>query len=267
MIRSDISSYCMGHTVYEDTHQIWNTTIPSKGKVDLPEMVLSNRLQQRLLGFFQGGDCYYFVSDLRKAEYDYISPEITKVLGYDRGDININFMLTLIHPEDQAFIVHFENRVHEFLQTISTEKISRYKVQYDYRLKTKSGKYKRILHQSFFLQDETEWKFYRSIEVHTDITHIKPDGIPVLSIIGLDDEPSYFNLEPATELDELKSIFTKREKQILKFIVDGKKSEDISRILYISLHTVNTHRKKILQKAKAKSPTELATRAIMQGWV
>jgi DNA-binding CsgD family transcriptional regulator len=251
----------------ENARQFWDTKTPLEAKVELTEVDANVEIQKQLWVFFQGGDSYYFVIDHRKTEYEFMSPGIRKVLGYGPGDINLKFLISLIHPEDQAFFIQFENRIVEFYQTLPTEKLDKYKVQFDYRLKTKSGNYKRILQQSSIYRDHTGQNIHRSIGVHTDITHIKPEGRPILSIIGADNEPSYINLEPAIEPNAAVSKFSKREKQILKLIVDGKRSEDISRMLYISLHTVNTHRKKILQKAKAKSPTELATRAIVEGWV
>ncbi|MEO8794090.1 MAG: helix-turn-helix transcriptional regulator [Daejeonella sp.] len=48
------------------------------------------------------------------------------------------------------------------------------------------------------------------------------------------------NFKPAT--------LTKREKEIVNLIADGKTSQNISIILYISIHTVNNHRKNIYKK-------------------
>lgn len=52
-------------------------------------------------------------------------------------------------------------------------------------------------------------------------------------------------------------LLTKREKEIIKLIAGGHKSQCISDMLFISLHTVNNHRKNILNKLDVKSITEL----------
>jgi DNA-binding CsgD family transcriptional regulator len=63
------------------------------------------------------------------------------------------------------------------------------------------------------------------------------------------------------------SMFTKREQDVLKCIIEGKTSKQIAGELFLSIHTVNTHRKRIMAKSRAASATELVRLAIEQGWV
>ncbi|WP_160366791.1 response regulator transcription factor [Sphingobacteruim zhuxiongii] len=46
---------------------------------------------------------------------------------------------------------------------------------------------------------------------------------------------------------------TKREKEIITFIANGCSSKEIADHIYISVHTVNTHRKNILNKLESKT--------------
>ncbi len=55
---------------------------------------------------------------------------------------------------------------------------------------------------------------------------------------------------------------TPREKEIIKLIVDGKNSGTIADMLFISLHTVNNHRKNIISKLEIKSLSELIKIAV-----
>ncbi|MFP7657277.1 response regulator transcription factor [Chryseobacterium proteolyticum] len=57
---------------------------------------------------------------------------------------------------------------------------------------------------------------------------------------------------------------TKREKQILSLLAQGKTSGLIANELFLSPLTVDTHRKNLLQKFKAKNSTELITLALQQ---
>lgn len=46
---------------------------------------------------------------------------------------------------------------------------------------------------------------------------------------------------------------TKREKEIIRFIANGCSSKEIADHIYISVHTVNTHRKNILNKLESRT--------------
>ena len=54
---------------------------------------------------------------------------------------------------------------------------------------------------------------------------------------------------------------TSREKQVLELLAEGLSSPEISKKLYISIHTVKSHRKHLLRKFQAKSVTALITAA------
>ncbi|AOM79970.1 response regulator transcription factor [Pedobacter steynii] len=52
-------------------------------------------------------------------------------------------------------------------------------------------------------------------------------------------------------------LLSKREKEIIRLIVEGKSSCEISTILYISPHTVNNHRKNIIRKLEINNLCQL----------
>lgn len=64
-----------------------------------------------------------------------------------------------------------------------------------------------------------------------------------------------------------KEILTIREKEILKLIAEGKPSKEIAELLFISIHTVNTHRVNLIRKLKMRKPADLARYAIKEGYV
>lgn len=58
------------------------------------------------------------------------------------------------------------------------------------------------------------------------------------------------------------AILTKREKMVITMISSGQSSKEIAETLFISIHTVNTHRKNIIQKTKCNSFSALLKFAI-----
>jgi len=59
---------------------------------------------------------------------------------------------------------------------------------------------------------------------------------------------------------------TKREKEILIFIIEGKTYREIASDLFVSINTVLTHRKNIKFKLGVKSSAGIVREAINQGY-
>lgn len=69
------------------------------------------------------------------------------------------------------------------------------------------------------------------------------------------------------QYDHFKATFklSKRELEILRWIVKGKTNKEIAEELYLSIYTVETHRKHLHQKLKVSSVTELVKKALDMG--
>lgn len=53
------------------------------------------------------------------------------------------------------------------------------------------------------------------------------------------------------------TLLSRREQEVLKLIAEGKKSAEIAEALFISINTVDTHRKNILAKCEVRNTAEL----------
>jgi len=224
-------------------------------------------LYKKLLNFFQVGDYYYFIFNLKNLAFDLVSPQVETVLGYGVAEFNVPFFMDILHPEDRPWFLAFENKASEFLTQLPVDKLMKYKVRYDFRFKKKNGEYVRILHQVAVVQHDENGGLIRTLGVHTDITHLKQEGKPVLSFIGMEGEPSYLNVDVKNTFTQSKELFSAREKEVLMLLIEGKLSKEISDILNISKHTVDSHRKNMLHKNNLNNTSELVVKAIKQGWV
>jgi DNA-binding NarL/FixJ family response regulator len=74
------------------------------------------------------------------------------------------------------------------------------------------------------------------------------------------------SLDPA-ELDCSPIILTDREVEILRYIAVGHTNSEIAEMLFLSSHTVNTHRKNILGKIGAKNTAGAVIYAVKEGIV
>lgn len=65
---------------------------------------------------------------------------------------------------------------------------------------------------------------------------------------------------PAPDLSE-------RELEILRLVIDGASNREVAEKLHLSQNTIKFHVRQLLEKAQVANRTELATRAVHQGWV
>jgi DNA-binding CsgD family transcriptional regulator len=152
---------------------------------------------------------------------------------------------------------------------LGAEKFLRYKCSYNFRFRTADGSYRLYNHQSLILSLDENNNFIKSLNIHTDISHITRNNNYKLSLIGLKGEPSFLNIdvmdENKTQSDE--KAFSKREIEIIRLIAQGRSSKEIAQKLHISLDTVKTHRKRILEKTNCANSAELIATSVSKGWV
>jgi DNA-binding NarL/FixJ family response regulator len=60
---------------------------------------------------------------------------------------------------------------------------------------------------------------------------------------------------------------TSREREVLALLVDGRSNDEIAQSLRIASATVETHIKRMFARTQAASRTELASRALREGWL
>ncbi len=250
--------------IYEETRKVWNIL---SERSDPPDLALEMEVHKKVLSFFQVGECYYFIFNAVRGELDYMHPCVYDVLGYTVDECSITEMMLRIHPEDVGSFLEFEQAAVDFFSRLPPEKVLKYKVRYDLRVRKANGEYVRMLQQSTCIQHDETGAVLRTLCVHTDITHLKPGGPPVLSFVGLDGEPSFSNVEIRKMFTPAREVLTRREKEILRLVLAGMPSREIAIHLNISKLTVDKHRKNMLKKTGIKSAAELVVRAVKEGWV
>lgn len=253
----------MDPIVFTESSKVWKQMARNVRSLDYQ---LELEIHKQLLSFFQVGDYYYWIFNIKEQAFDFVSKEVQHMLGYSPEEMDVPFFLGKIHPEDQPWFVSFETKVQQFFVTLTTGQVPNYKVRYDYRVQKKDGSYIRILQQVVTIQFD-DHGLLRTFGVHTDITHLKPEGMPLLSFIGMNGEPSYINVEVEKAMLPEANPLTQRERQVLSLLIEGRSSKQISNLLFISQHTVLTHRKNMLAKTGCHNTASLVSHAIQKGLI
>lgn len=252
----------MSLNIFDEARKIWNN-IP-KGQ-HVKDVKFNIEVHKKLLEVFQPGKFFYQINNVRTGIIELMSPEFEELLGYSLDNANFDFLINKIHPHDLPAFLNFEAAIEKFFSQVHGDKLLKYKPQYDYRVIRADGSYVRLLNQFVIIEHDTE--NVRTFVVNIDITHLKKEPKPVLSFIGLDGEPSFYNVDVQNIFKPVKQLFTSREQEVLRAIAHGMSSNDISKSLNISKLTVDSHRKNILKKADAKSTAEVIRMAFDNGWV
>lgn len=81
---------------------------------------------------------------------------------------------------------------------------------------------------------------------------------------------TYFSVEAVQSLKQSDAgmpVVSRREKEVLQLIAEGLTNTEISAKLFISVPTVNTHRKSLLEKLEVKNTAMLIGKAIKMGLI
>jgi DNA-binding CsgD family transcriptional regulator len=57
-------------------------------------------------------------------------------------------------------------------------------------------------------------------------------------------------------------LLTRREKEVLQLVVEGNTNNEIARKLFVSISTVDSHRKNLLMKLNARNTADLVRTAL-----
>lgn len=239
------------------------------GNASIEELQFDLEVHKKILNFFQVGDYYYYILTFLPTgvNFAFISKEAETLLGYPLGNYTIEFYVGIVHPEDQPYVINNENAIGHFLNSLPIEKRTKYKIRYDCRVRKANGEYIRVLHQSTMLKHDGAGNPLMTLCVETDITHLKKEGKPVLSYIGLEGEPSFIDVDVEKVLEPSQELLTPREQEILTMIIEGRTIKEIAALLDIAEPTVNKHRENMLKKAGVKNAPELVGKAIRMGWI
>lgn len=224
----------------------------------------------QIASLFASGSYYYYIFNFENLEMEYVDPGVKEVLGVDAKEFSLEKILELMYPEDIKAMAKKEDITLDFLfKKTKVEDIAKYKVVYLFRLKRSDGEYRTILHQAQTLTVSHDGKIQQVIGIHTDVTHL---NIPVNDKVSFisKDKKSYYNvgsikdvLNYDIKLGTMK--LTKREKDVLSEMMKGKNGEEIAEALFISPHTVTTHRKNLLRKTDSANAVELVSKCFIEG--
>ncbi|RQO30027.1 helix-turn-helix transcriptional regulator [Taibaiella sp. KBW10] len=213
------------------------------------------------------GPFYCYIIDFYDMSLSHISASLYEMHGFYPEQTSFNAILEAIHPDDIDFVIKAEDYAANFyLHQVGWEKMLQYKSSYNFRIRLQNDQYVLINHQSLMLTLDDKKGYGKSLNIHTRIDHLSSTPNYKISFIGLNEEPSYMDLNIEAYADRPVS-FSKREIDIIKNIAEGLSSMEIAQKLFIAESTVKKHRKNILDKADCSNTAQLVKTCALQGLI
>jgi DNA-binding CsgD family transcriptional regulator len=249
-------------------HSVWKN---AKKYISKKEVVLEGLDFDELTNsIFSNGPFYYFIVDFSSMKINYMSLTVQEIHGFDPENVVFQDILGETHPDDMIFVARAEAAAWNIVfNKIERSENKKYKISYCFRLKIHDGSYKLFHHQCIILTTDEEGNVCKTLNIHTNINHLTTQNNYKVSAIGMFGEPSYMDipltLGEGNFLSSKQLLFTKRETEVIQLMAAGLTSIEISEKLFISIHTVNTHRKNIMHKSDCKTVAQLVIKCITEG--
>ncbi len=195
------------------------------------------------------------IFDLHTKQMLFFSANFGKLLGYspaDYAETSFHFFDGKIHPEEKPTLAINAVSVLKIFNAFTNDEKLNHKHIKEYRMLNAENKYIRIVEQYQILELDKKGQIWLMLGI-VDISPNQDENYPVKSQLLNFRTGQIIPIEAAQKAElEL----TKRELEILKLVKKGFLSKEISDQLSISVHTVNTHRQKFLEKLGANNSFE-----------
>lgn len=210
-----------------------------------------------------------FILDYRTKGYYYVGETSFMMLGLPSEAFlegGIPFLHNQMFKEDlHVFSNIFAHRL-QHIKSVSNDERGNYWYSVNYRMRDVRGKTVHVLQQFTVLEVNDEGSPLVLMGYCTDLTDYKGDNKMVDAIYKWDDVDGLNLVKRDVYFPELEhSMLSRRETEILKWMFEGLSSKVIADKLFISAHTVNTHRKNMLEKTNAKNTADLLKFACTNG--
>lgn len=131
--------------------------------------------------------------------------------------------------------------------------------------KKKNGSYFQYLQKAMVVETDAAGFPLLYLRYGFDISHLVRPSVGL--IINAPDETLIWTYNNHSKCLDQVNLLSTQEKKILGLLAQGKQSKAIADILFVSSHTVDTHRRNLLKKTNCIDTTALITFAKMTGLI
>lgn len=204
---------------------------------------------------------FFCITNTITQRFEYVSKNFTSCLGLANQEMlegGMKYFWSRFHPDDVDLWVKTLQSLMDFtMNNLDPKKRSKMSYTWNYRIKNSKGKYVNIIQNTTPLQFDDSNKPIIGLAHYTVLdAGIKMDICASAKYLNKHNEYEtlYF-----TNLSNqyLLGTVSNRERDIIRLLLSRNSSKEIAQKLFISKHTVDTHRRNILKKLDLTSTGEL----------
>lgn len=188
---------------------------------------------------------FFFVADMLQVKILYTSKRSIDMLGVKPEDVEPSIFFTATHPDDLKRHNLARTKLFSLGQELFIEKKGFRLISTSFRTRHETEQYYNKLVQCYLFYTEFPYESVFLFQVVTDITSYSKINHGYHFYVGTD--LAFFRY-PDEKLLMTGNIFSDREFEIIKLISSGLSSVQVAQKLFLSVHTINTHRRNILKK-------------------
>ena len=219
-------------------------------------------IMQSLEELMVENDQFILVMDLTEVKVVYSSKRSNEMVGVEPAKVTPYEMMNAVHPEDLNRFGRARSQLLSLDKDLFIAQKGSALLSTNIRMRRPDQKYSNLLFQCYLFFTPIPHKSVFEIQVHTNLGSHKFSKSFFHYYVGND--LSLFRF-PDEELLKIGPIFSERELDIIKMIETGLSSKEIAEKVFLSVHTVNTHRSNILAKSGKAQISDLIYELKEQG--
>lgn len=198
---------------------------------------------------------FFYILDFTRLNIVFTSKRSKQLIGLEPEHVNPRTIFDRTHPKELKRHNVARSKMFQLTNEMHANPQDDFMIaSTNYRFLNLQGKYNDLLIQGYvFKVRMPELNIYGML-LHTDLSKFGKINYGYNHYLGNDKDMFRY---PDQEYILTGRVFTKREFEILELLKTGHNSEQIAEKLFLSTHTIDTHRRNIIKKTGNSSTTEL----------
>jgi len=163
-----------------------------------------------------------------------------------------------IHPDDQLVLTHANDELNAYLKDCVALKDKFNLVSLcTYRFMHKAGHYRLYKEQLQPIEFDVDGNLSAKLILLTDVTDQLPVHTHYVRTYGVKGKEKLAQIDTSQKRITKLQALSEREREVVRYLMQGFNSAEIGEKVFVSKHTVDTHRRRILQKLRANDTVSL----------